>query len=699
MTSNGEKKNYHAIIGNTTNFWLYSSTTGFDLTHPPNPSSPPITPRVKIQTTTKPITIDPAKSALIIIDMQNYFLHPAFGRTKGAGHAALEQLVENAIPGCRKAGIRVVWVNWGLSEEEVESMPPGAKRANGFEVFEVGGGEGVGADRMGEPYPHGDSAVENGGKTDVFRGYGRDLGRVRDPGTGEEVDAGAMLVRGAWNSDLYPPLNNIYEEGTRLESNPDVWIHKNRMSALWGVGTDLEKFLESEGIKTLFFAGVNTDQCVSGTLTDAFSKGYDCILLSDGSGTTSPDAGKGIEWNAGNTWGFSVTCPQRTSIMSPPSAPQTIIDLTESDGERAGSSPPPASPPPGRAPKREAPATDDDEARPHKISRPSQPSPSPADQPASTAAGGIATNQAAEMPAAPKRISALQAMKERAPRFLTTYSTELGVEFKNPDKFCIKPPFYRRWQPQDYINLAEFMRYQFDPIPFARAADKPVEEINLIASRLIFNPLYNASEAMKRGQEGLDEVLAAFKEGGTISRSWGHDKNIKGELDGVKTGGEIRLVCDDGSLDYLKIDQLDPTDTKYLDNTLSQRDWTIFFGKSEEAYDEMMGKKAVKNNNKKTNGDGKKIDDPKKNGDPKQNTDSKQSDTPKKSDTEKSDPKKNTNSEPNDAAQSDDSEKNDKAKKAEAKRARPEKRKNSGPSDDEDDDDDEMPTKKRKRSI
>jgi nicotinamidase-related amidase len=65
--------------------------------------------------------------------MQNFFLSEAFGRDqKGPGHAACEQLVKYAIPAARKAGIRVIWVNWGLTEEEAKEMPPAVKRAFGF---------------------------------------------------------------------------------------------------------------------------------------------------------------------------------------------------------------------------------------------------------------------------------------------------------------------------------------------------------------------------------------------------------------------------------------------------------------------------------------------------------------------------------------------------------------------------------------
>jgi hypothetical protein len=56
------------VIGGEKNFWLYSETNGFDLTHPPTPTSP---------STKGLIAIDPIKAALVIVDMQNYFLSPS----------------------------------------------------------------------------------------------------------------------------------------------------------------------------------------------------------------------------------------------------------------------------------------------------------------------------------------------------------------------------------------------------------------------------------------------------------------------------------------------------------------------------------------------------------------------------------------------------------------------------------------------
>jgi nicotinamidase-related amidase len=310
--TNPSEPHRKAFIGTKSNHWLHSSTTGFDLRRPS--SSAPTTSTLTIQTTTSPITVDPAKSALVIIDMQNFFLSPALGRsTDSPGHRACAQLTTRAIPAARRAGLRIVWVNWGLTDDEVREMPPGVKRAFGFysvphdsphDLSTVTAGGvvegGVGVDKHGK-------SVENA----VYKGIGSAMGSITlsSPEGGGEVDAGPLLMRASWNADLYPPLRGAFDEGRALEVRPDVWVHKNRMSGLWGASTPLQDFLETEGITTCLFAGVNTDQCVAGTLTDAFSKGFDCVLLSDGCGTSSPGyAQECWEYNAAHTFGFCCSC-------------------------------------------------------------------------------------------------------------------------------------------------------------------------------------------------------------------------------------------------------------------------------------------------------------------------------------------------------------------------------------------------------
>ncbi|EUC32027.1 hypothetical protein COCCADRAFT_37983 [Bipolaris zeicola 26-R-13] len=304
------KLNRRALIGSSTSFWSHTSQSGFDLTHPSTHSLPISGPTYTIQTSTQPIKVDPAKSALIIIDMQNFFLSSAFGRNQqSAGHAACEQLARHAIPAARKAGIRVVWVNWGLTEEELKEMPPAVKRAFGF--FAIPADSDFSADDA-FGYHEGSVSVNRHGDEgkSMYCGIGADCGTLT-VSEGYCVSGGRLLMRNTWNTEIYPPLEAMYLEGMELDSRPDVWIHKNRMSGLWGATTPLKEFLDQEGIRTLFFTGVNTDQCVGGTLTDAFSHGYDCVLLSDGCGTSSPEYTQQCwEYNASQTFGFCASCEQ-----------------------------------------------------------------------------------------------------------------------------------------------------------------------------------------------------------------------------------------------------------------------------------------------------------------------------------------------------------------------------------------------------
>lgn len=300
----------NAIIGSKRNFWLHSTVTGFDLTHPAEPTSPLVHPRLTLEASTATVTIDPQKTALLVIDMQNFFLSPQLGRpTTSNGLKACDALIGNAIPACRKAGIRIVWLNWGLTQEEIDEMPPATLRAFGFETVphDISSVGHVAIDvddhdvntRMSETFQKRPPTAPFGKDPRLYKGLGSEVGRV-ELDDGQAIDGGRLLMRNQWNSALYSPL----ERERRPE---DGWIYKNRMSGLWGSHSDCSLYLEKEGIRTLLFAGVNTDQCVGGTLQDAFTKGWDCIMLSDACGTTSPSFGQDcVEYNTAKTWGFVI---------------------------------------------------------------------------------------------------------------------------------------------------------------------------------------------------------------------------------------------------------------------------------------------------------------------------------------------------------------------------------------------------------
>ncbi len=226
-------------------------------------------------------------------------------------------VLEDLIPRCREAGVRIIWCNWGLTEKDIDECPPAVlKGFGGLNAFTSG--------PKPEPKPEPKlEAVTRASKVDtqanvegeklvdtkpsrIYRGFGTPMGNVKLE-NGAEIDAGRLLMRDQWNSALPPPLQDLYEQGNSLpEDRGDMWVHKNRMSGLWNENTPLFQYLRSIGIRSLLFTGVNTDQCVQGTLVDAYNSGWDCLLVRDGCGTGTPMGKEVTEWNVGRSWGFLV---------------------------------------------------------------------------------------------------------------------------------------------------------------------------------------------------------------------------------------------------------------------------------------------------------------------------------------------------------------------------------------------------------
>jgi nicotinamidase-related amidase len=205
-----------------------------DLTRPPSPLQ-----AITLPTDTKTLRLDLAKSALVIVDMQNDFCHPDgwlahIGVDVSPARTPIEPL-QTLLPVLRRVEVPILWLNWG-NRPDLLNISPAARH-----VYNPTG-EGVG---LGDPLP------KNGAP---------------------------VLIKNSWAAA-------VVEE---LTIDPtDVCIDKYRMSGFWD--TPLDSILRNLGRTTLFFAGVNADQCVMTTLQDANFLGYDCILLRDCTATTSPD--------------------------------------------------------------------------------------------------------------------------------------------------------------------------------------------------------------------------------------------------------------------------------------------------------------------------------------------------------------------------------------------------------------------------
>jgi nicotinamidase-related amidase len=278
-----------SIVGNTTGpFWLYDPVKGYDLSHPPTPDAPSACNRITLNTTTASVTISPDKTALIVIDMQNFFL--GMNSERGEGHNAEDVLLKLAIPAAEKSGIQIVHITWGISDQELLVLPPTIFRIFGWDES--------------RPVQDNDSDPEKEVKCAL--GVGDDIGNMELP-NGSTIPVGRMLMRDQWNTDLHEPLKNSFEMSQKT-SKPQLRFHKARLSGFWA-SSHVGGALKSRGFTTLLFAGVNTDQCVLASIQDACNIGFDTILLLDGCGTDSPSYTKDmVMYNCRKSWGFVSSC-------------------------------------------------------------------------------------------------------------------------------------------------------------------------------------------------------------------------------------------------------------------------------------------------------------------------------------------------------------------------------------------------------
>lgn len=217
---------------------------------------PPLAPRpLPIAAAPQNVTIDLNRSAMVVIDMQNDFC----ARGGWVDHLGVDYTpdrrpiapLQQLLPALRQAGMPVIWVNWG-NRPDLANMPP-----NQIHLYKPAG-TGIG---LGDPLP----------------------------GSGANV-----LQKDSWAAAVVDELTPLPQ---------DIRVDKYRISGFWD--TPLDSILRNLDIRTLLFAGVNTDQCVLHSLTDANFLGYGCVLVEDCCATTSPDfCTEATIWNVKKCFGF-----------------------------------------------------------------------------------------------------------------------------------------------------------------------------------------------------------------------------------------------------------------------------------------------------------------------------------------------------------------------------------------------------------
>jgi biuret amidohydrolase len=181
---------------------------------------------IHIEAEPAPLTIDLARAALVIIDMQRDFLEPGgFGAALGNDVTKLAAAVDptrGVLAAFRKHNALVIHTREGHRPDLTDAPPH-----------------------------------------KVLRG---------DPATriGASGPMGRILVRGEPGHDIIPELYPVAGEPV---------IDKPGKGAFYQ--TDLDLMLHNRGIDTLLVCGVTTEVCVNTTIREANDRGYRCIALSD----------------------------------------------------------------------------------------------------------------------------------------------------------------------------------------------------------------------------------------------------------------------------------------------------------------------------------------------------------------------------------------------------------------------------------
>ena len=176
---------------------------------------------------------DPARAALVVIDMQRDLLEPGgFGETLGndlTPVAAIIPTVTELIKTVRAHG----WTSLHTRESHAPDLSdcPPAKRARGAPALRIG----------------------------------------------DDGPMGRILVRGEPGNEIVAPC---------APAPGEIVIDKPGKGMFYA--TDVASILEARGITHLVFAGVTTEVCVQTSMREANDRGYECLLIEDATASYFP---------------------------------------------------------------------------------------------------------------------------------------------------------------------------------------------------------------------------------------------------------------------------------------------------------------------------------------------------------------------------------------------------------------------------
>ena len=200
---------------------------------PPEKTAGAKTRVVRLNAKPEPIEIDTAKTAVIVVDMQNDFGSKGgmFDRA-GIDISGIQKVIgptAKVLASARRAGVKIIYLKMGFRPDLSDLGSPDSPNRVLHLRFGVGQ-------------------------------------TVRAPDGRES----RILIRDTWDTDIVPELK---------PQGGDVVIYKHRFSGFYQ--TDLDATLKKLGIKHLIVTGCTTSVCVEATVRDAMYRDYSCVLLTD----------------------------------------------------------------------------------------------------------------------------------------------------------------------------------------------------------------------------------------------------------------------------------------------------------------------------------------------------------------------------------------------------------------------------------
>ena len=180
-----------------------------------------------------PITMDPSRSAVIVVDMQNDFASEggAFARA-GLDIVPTQNIISpiaRVLAAARDIGMKVIYLKMAFRPDLSDVGALGSKNWS----------------------------------LHTFLGIGESV-------TGPDGQPSRLFIKDTWNTEIVSELT---------PQPSDIVVIKHRFSGFYG--TDLDVILRGLGIKYLVFTGCTTSVCVESTLRDAMFRDYCCLLLAD----------------------------------------------------------------------------------------------------------------------------------------------------------------------------------------------------------------------------------------------------------------------------------------------------------------------------------------------------------------------------------------------------------------------------------